>query len=222
MGQAARRQKVRESARESVRAQHTIERASSSSVALSLLLLPLLCLVLYMCVVRVCVFECALRAKLIFLFIKKKSKYICIFVCCAAFFFSAPPPLAFFPYRALNIIFVAAAKNIIYVLFMIFYDFPLFPIGIFYLPETCLIYTQRHLGTHSSPIWRRPGRGHRPGPGPRRTLEASLYRLTFEFHFGFGIGLRFGESSPAQFGVLHLPLTYFILGLIYTRDSDKD
>lgn len=91
MGQAARRQTVRESARESVRAQHTIERASSSSVALSfLLLLPLLCLVLYMCAVRVCVFECALSAKLIFLFIKKKSKYICIFVCCAAFFFSSP------------------------------------------------------------------------------------------------------------------------------------
>jgi len=37
--------------------------------------------------VYICVFECALRAKLIFLFIKKKSKYICIFVCCAAFFF---------------------------------------------------------------------------------------------------------------------------------------
>lgn len=44
----------------------------------------------YVCCAFVCVFECALRAKLIFLFIKKKSKYICIFVCCAAFFFSSP------------------------------------------------------------------------------------------------------------------------------------
>lgn len=87
----------------------------------------------------------------------------------------------------------------------------LFPIGIFYLPETCLIYTQHHLATHSSPIWRRHGRGrgHRPGPGPRRTLGASKYHITFGYRFGFRIGFRFGESSPAQFGVLHLPLTYF-------------
>lgn len=100
----------------------------------------------------VCVLECALRAKLIFLFIKKKSKYICIFVCCAA------TPSHTLPPRALNIIFVSAAKNIIYVLFMIF-RFPLafnfllfasfdgFLVRVFI--ETCLIYTQRHLGTHS-------------------------------------------------------------------------
>lgn len=61
--------------------------------------------------------------------------------------------------------------------------FLFFPIGIFYLPETCLIYTQRHLATHSSPIWRRPGRGHRPGPGPRRTLDARFISHHFWIPF---------------------------------------
>lgn len=73
-----------------------------------------------------CVFECALRAKLIFLFIKKNQN-ISVFSFVARRFFSAPPPLASSPHHTLNIISVAAAKNIIYVLFMIFYDFPLFP-----------------------------------------------------------------------------------------------
>lgn len=217
MGQAARRQTVQESARESVRAQHISERASSSSVALSLMpLLLLLCLLLYMCAcLCVCVFECALRAKLIFLFIKKKSKYICIFVCCAAFFFTSPSP-SFLPPPRTDYYFCCCCQkhNLCFIYDFLWFFF--FPIGIFYLPETCLIYTQRHLATHSSKTWRRRGRGHSPGPGPRRTLDASICHITFGYRFGFEIGFRFGESSPAQFGVLHLPLTY-IVEVLFTR-----
>lgn len=65
---------------------------------------------------RVCVFECALRAKLIFLFIQKNQNI-------SVFSFVARRPLLTAP-RATNIIFDTAAKNIIYVLFMIF-RFPL-------------------------------------------------------------------------------------------------
>lgn len=94
--------------------------------------------------------------------------------------------------------------------------FLFFPIGIFYLPETCLIYTQRHLATHSSD----PDADTDPDLDPDAHWRPALYRITFGFHFEFGIGLRFGESSPAQFGfgVLHLPLTYFILRFyLHTR-----
>lgn len=124
MGQAARRQTVQESARESVRAQHISERASSSSVALSLLpLLLLLCLLLYMCAcLCVCVWVRA-ACEIDFSIYKKKIKIYLYFRLLRGVFFSAPPPLPSFPHRALNIIFVAAAKNIIYVLFMISYDF---------------------------------------------------------------------------------------------------
>lgn len=179
MGQAARRQTVEQSLRERApeRAKQVM-RASSSNAALfaaATVLLPApVCVYRYACV---CVLECALRAKLIFLFIKKKSKYICIFVCCAA------TPSHTLPPRALNIIFVSAAKNIIYVLFMIF-RFPLafnfllfasfdgFLVRVFI--ETCLIYTQRHLGTHSETPRKRtrtPRCGHTqrtvPGLGQR-------------------------------------------------------
>lgn len=139
MRQAARRQTAEQSFGE--RGESKLQRSPLRSLSLfaaaAAFTAAAACSCTYVCM---CVFECALRAKLIFLFIKKKSKYICIFVCCAAFFF------------IWNIILVAAAKNIIYVLFMIFVAHWHFFICLFQrflllvFIETCLIYTQRHLG----------------------------------------------------------------------------
>lgn len=228
MGQAARRQTVRESARESVRAQHTIERASSSSVALSLLLLllPLLCLVLYMCAVRLCVCVWVRAAcEIDFSIYKKKIKIYLYFRLLRGVFFSAPPPLASSPHHTLNIIFVAAAKNIIYVLFMIFYDFPLFSHWHF-------LFAWNLFDLYAAPL------GHTLLSDLKETRTRTQTRTWTQTHTGRPLYIvslldSISDSESGSDLASHLRhnlalacciyrLLILFWGFIYTRDSDKD
>lgn len=137
------KEKERESERATARA-----RASSSVASLFplLLLLAPVCVRVCLCV---CVFECALRAKLIFLFIKKIKIYLYFRLLRGVHIY-----IYIYIYFFMVYYFVAAAKNIIYVLFMIFISHLAFCVQAFrrfvfvrVCIETCLIYTERHLDT---------------------------------------------------------------------------